>query len=99
GHNGIKSVLSHLWNEVYLRNAALYFSMRILTTLKFLSTLKPFFRLRIGVSRPDSSDPRDVSDYVLSNFERHEMEILEDVVWDKAELEVMKWLKAEGLKA
>jgi PTH1 family peptidyl-tRNA hydrolase len=30
---------------------------------------REFLRLRIGVGRPGRGDPRDVSDYVLSNFE------------------------------
>ena len=31
-----------------------------------------FLRLRIGVGRPERSDPRPLADYVLSNFEPHD---------------------------
>jgi PTH1 family peptidyl-tRNA hydrolase len=31
-----------------------------------------FLRLRVGVGRPERSDPRPLADYVLSNFEPHE---------------------------
>jgi peptidyl-tRNA hydrolase, PTH1 family len=31
-----------------------------------------FLRLRVGVGRPGRSDPRDVADFVLSQFEPHE---------------------------
>jgi PTH1 family peptidyl-tRNA hydrolase len=31
-----------------------------------------FLRLRIGVGRPGRGDPRDLADYVLSDFEPHE---------------------------
>ena len=31
-----------------------------------------FFRLRVGVGRPERGDPRPLADYVLSNFEPHQ---------------------------
>jgi PTH1 family peptidyl-tRNA hydrolase len=31
-----------------------------------------FLRLRIGVGRPERGDPRDLADYVLSDFEPHD---------------------------
>ncbi|HET7043885.1 MAG TPA: aminoacyl-tRNA hydrolase [Gaiellaceae bacterium] len=38
---------------------------------KHLGT-QEFLRLRIGVGRPGRGDPRDLADYVLSDFEPHE---------------------------
>jgi len=44
GHNGLRSIASHLKTQ-------------------------DFLRLRIGVGRPGRGDPRDLADYVLSDFE------------------------------
>jgi PTH1 family peptidyl-tRNA hydrolase len=44
GHNGLRSIASHLGTQEFLR-------------------------LRIGVGRPGRGDPRDLADYVLSDFE------------------------------
>ena len=44
GHNGLRSIASHLKTQEFLR-------------------------LRIGVGRPGRGDPRDLADYVLSDFE------------------------------
>ena len=44
GHNGLRSIASHLQTQ-------------------------DFLRLRIGVGRPGRGDPRDLADYVLSDFE------------------------------
>jgi peptidyl-tRNA hydrolase, PTH1 family len=44
GHNGLRSIASHLQTQEFLR-------------------------LRIGVGRPGRGDPRDLADYVLSDFE------------------------------
>jgi PTH1 family peptidyl-tRNA hydrolase len=44
GHNGLRSIASHLGTQ-------------------------DFLRLRIGVGRPGRGDPRDLADYVLSDFE------------------------------
>ena len=44
GHNGLRSLASHL-------------------------RTREFLRLRIGVGRPGRGDPRDLADYVLSDFE------------------------------
>ena len=44
GHNGLRSLASHLGTQ-------------------------DFLRLRIGVGRPGRGDPRDLADYVLSDFE------------------------------
>ena len=43
GHNGLRSIASHLRTQ-------------------------DFLRLRIGVGRPGRGDPRDLADYVLSDF-------------------------------
>ncbi|MFA7076678.1 MAG: aminoacyl-tRNA hydrolase [Candidatus Izemoplasmatales bacterium] len=50
GHNGIKSILSHLNSE-------------------------EFNRLRFGIDKPDS---KEMKDYVLSDFSKSEMKILDD---------------------
>jgi len=44
GHNGLRSIASHLKTQ-------------------------DFLRLRIGVGRPGRGAPRDLADYVLSDFE------------------------------
>jgi peptidyl-tRNA hydrolase, PTH1 family len=44
GHNGLRSIASHLKTQ-------------------------DFLRLRIGVGRPGRGDPRDLADYVLTDFE------------------------------
>lgn len=36
----------------------------------------PHYKLAIGIGRPESHDPRDVADYVLSKFSPSELEIL-----------------------
>ena len=38
-----------------------------------------FHRIRIGIGRPETRDPQDVADYVLSEFTEEEMEVLETV--------------------
>ena len=58
GHNGIKSILTHLGSE-------------------------NFNRLRIGI---DKSDNKDMKDYVLSDFSKTEMKILDDVMIDVVNL-------------
>ncbi|PKK94442.1 MAG: aminoacyl-tRNA hydrolase [Tenericutes bacterium HGW-Tenericutes-5] len=58
GHNGIKSILTHLGSE-------------------------NFNRLRIGI---DKSDNKEMKDYVLSDFSKTEMKILDDVMIDVVNL-------------
>ena len=54
-----------------------------------------FLRLRVGVGRPERGDPRDLADYVLSDFEPHDdAERLVSNAADAVEL-----LDAEGLEA
>jgi PTH1 family peptidyl-tRNA hydrolase len=58
GHNGIKSILTHLGSE-------------------------NFNRLRIGI---DKSDSKEMKDYVLSDFSKTELKILDDVMIDVVNL-------------
>jgi PTH1 family peptidyl-tRNA hydrolase len=43
-----------------------------------------FLRLRIGIDRPDSKDKRVISDYVLEDFTKEEMDVLRKTVFPKA---------------
>lgn len=58
GHNGIKSILTHLGSE-------------------------GFNRLRIGI---DKSDNKEMKDYVLSDFSKSELKIIDDVMIDVVNL-------------
>jgi PTH1 family peptidyl-tRNA hydrolase len=58
GHNGIKSILTHLGSE-------------------------SFNRLRIGI---DKSDNKEMKDYVLSDFSKAELKVLDDVMIDVVNL-------------
>ncbi|MGH3001233.1 MAG: aminoacyl-tRNA hydrolase [Gaiellaceae bacterium] len=61
---------------------------------KHLSTTD-FLRLRVGVGRPGRGDPRELADYVLSNFEPHDD--AEGIV--RAAADAVEMLDAEGLEA
>jgi peptidyl-tRNA hydrolase, PTH1 family len=54
-----------------------------------------FLRLRIGVGRPERGDPRDLADFVLSDFEPHDDP--ERLVANAAD--AVELLDAEGLEA
>ncbi|KRX01434.1 Peptidyl-tRNA hydrolase [Pseudocohnilembus persalinus] len=64
GHNGLKSVISQIGTQNFLR-------------------------LKIGVSRPESHEPKVVAQYVLSDFLKEEFEILQNQSFPKA-VEVLK---------
>jgi len=42
-----------------------------------------FTRIHIGIGRPTSHDPAHVSQYVLSQFSKEELELLQKEVFDK----------------
>jgi PTH1 family peptidyl-tRNA hydrolase len=53
-----------------------------------------FLRLRIGIGRPPQGV--DASDFVLSPFERHELDVIEDTV--ELAVEAIQTLIREGIK-
>ena len=58
----------------------------------WLSTDK-FNRLLIGIDRPRSKDPEDVSKYVLERFSENELNKLKKDVFPKISLEVEKFFQ------
>lgn len=44
-----------------------------------LGGYKDFYRVRIGIGRPDERDPATVAAYVLNNFNRKELEVFDEL--------------------
>lgn len=53
-----------------------------------------FFRLAVGIGRPDERDPEIVARYVLSKFRPQELEILQNQSLQKAMHHVNSWMVA-----